>query len=117
MSSEYPLVLHVVIDEAVISRVFAGSDVMRAQLQHIRQVVDELSNVTVQVLPFSVAINPRTDGPFVIMNFTQAFLPGVVYAEGQLGQLFDDDPGQVERVKGLFRRLASLALDPAQSLV
>jgi transcriptional regulator with XRE-family HTH domain len=116
LSSENPLVLHAVIDEAVISRVFAGSDVMRAQLEHIRQVVNELSNVTVQVLPFSVAINPGSDGPFVIMNFTEEFLPGVVYAEGQLGQLFDDDPQQVERVKGVFMRLAGLALDPAQSL-
>src|SRR2546430_955893 len=40
-----------VIDEAALRREVGGSDVMRAQLRHLRQAA-QLPNVTVQVIPY-----------------------------------------------------------------
>jgi transcriptional regulator with XRE-family HTH domain len=116
LTGNNPLVFHAVIDEAVLCRVFGNHDVMREQLQHIRQIATDLPNVTVQVLPFSVGANPGTDGTFAILNFTEDFLPTVIYVEGQLGQIFEDEPDEVKRVKHAFSGLVSLALDPARSL-
>jgi transcriptional regulator with XRE-family HTH domain len=116
LTGENPLVFHAVIDEAVVSRVFGDRDVMRAQLQHIRQVSTDLPNVTVQVLPFSRGANPGVDGTFAVLNFAEDLLPSVVYVEGQLGQVFEDEPDEVKRVKKAFSGLSKLALDPEQTL-
>lgn len=117
LTGEDPLRLHAVIDEAVLCRVFGDRDVMREQLRHIRQLAADLPNVTVQVLPFSASASPGVDGTFAILNFTEDFLPAVVYVEGQLGQLFEDEPDEVKRVKNAFSGLVSLALDPERSLM
>lgn len=117
LTGDNPLLFHAVIDEAVLCRIFGDPDVLRNQLQHIREIATGLPNVTVQVLPFAAGKNPGADGTFSILNFAEDFLPSVVYVEGQLGQMFEDEPDEVKRAKNAFFGLVSLALDPEQSLV
>ncbi|MFI5897660.1 helix-turn-helix domain-containing protein [Actinoplanes sp. NPDC051513] len=116
LHGENPLLFHAVIDEAILHRVIGNRDVMRRQLSHVRRLASDLPNVTVQILPFSAGSNPGLDGTFAVMNFDEDLLPAVIYAEGQLGQIFEDDPEQVKRLKHAFTSLAGLALDAPRSL-
>ncbi|MBB2943474.1 transcriptional regulator with XRE-family HTH domain [Actinoplanes lutulentus] len=116
LTGENPLLFHAVIDEAALHRTVGNNSIMREQLSNIRRLATELPNVTVQILPFSVGANPGNDGGFSVLNFAEKMLPPVIYAEGQLGQIFEDDPDEVNRVKEIFAGLAGLALDGDQSL-
>jgi transcriptional regulator with XRE-family HTH domain len=116
LTGESPLLFHSVFDEGVLHRVVGGRDVTREQLHHIRTVATRLPNVTVQILPFSAGATPALDGAFAVLDFAEDLLPTVVYAEGQLGQIFEDIPGEVNRIKAIFANLVGLAADPDQSL-
>lgn len=116
LTGESPLFFHAIIDEAVLHRLIGNRDIMREQLRHIKELAAELSNVTVQILPFSVGANPGLEGTFAVLGFAADLLPTVVYTEGQLGQIFDDEPDEVKRVQDAFSGLAGLALEPERSL-
>jgi transcriptional regulator with XRE-family HTH domain len=116
LTGENPLRFHAVIDEAVLPRIIGDRSTMRDQLRHIRQLASELPNVTVQILPFSAGANPGLDGTFSVLSFAESLQPPVIYAEGQLGQIFEDEPEQVKRVKRVFSGLVSLTLDKKRSL-
>jgi transcriptional regulator with XRE-family HTH domain len=116
LMGENALIFHAVIDEAVLYRVIGSHDILREQLRHIVQIASDLHNVTVQILPFSAGANPGLDGTFVALSFAEDLLPGVIYTEGQLGQIFEDEPDEVRRVRDAFSGLVSLALDPDRSL-
>ncbi|MGH3974645.1 MAG: helix-turn-helix domain-containing protein, partial [Pseudonocardiaceae bacterium] len=59
--AEDPLILHLILDEAVLHRRIGGEQVMRGQLKRL---VTEAQrpNITVQVLPFSVGTHRSMDG-------------------------------------------------------
>ncbi|NEA40320.1 DUF5753 domain-containing protein, partial [Streptomyces sp. SID11385] len=57
-----------VLDEAVLHREVGGPEVMRDQLQHLRQVA-QLPHVQLQLLPFSVGGYVGLTCPFVIFSF------------------------------------------------
>lgn len=117
LTAENPLLFHAVIDEAVLFRIIGNRDIMREQLHHILQLASGLPNVTVQILPFSAGANPGLDGTFSVLSFAEVdLLPAVIYTEGQLGQIFEDDPDEVKRVRHAFSALVGLALDPERSL-
>lgn len=116
LTGETPLQFHAVLDETVLHRAVGNDEILQEQLIHIRQLATDLSSVTVQILPFAVGVNPGLDGPFAILSFGEDVLPPVIYTEGQLGQLFEDDPDEVVRVKRAFTDLVDLALNPKQSL-
>ncbi|MDR6318060.1 helix-turn-helix domain-containing protein [Actinoplanes couchii] len=115
LTGENPLIFHPVIDESVLHRSVGTRRILRDQLIHLRKAA-ALPNVTVQVLPFSAGINDGTNGPFSIMNFAEELMPPVVHSEGQLGQLFEDDPRVVGRVRQAFTALTAAALTPEESL-
>lgn len=116
LTGDNPLSYHAVVDEAIFHRVVGNREVMRNQLQEIRRIASELHHVTIQVLPFSAGVSPGVDGPFAVLSFPEVVLPPVVYAEGQLGQVFNHDPDVAERARLVFSGLSSRALDPDQSL-
>jgi transcriptional regulator with XRE-family HTH domain len=116
LTGESPPFYHAVIDEAVLHRTIGSRDVMREQLRHILGVASDLPGVAVQILPFSAGANPGLNGAFTAMTFAEDLMPTVIYAEGQLGQVFDDEPDEVKRVKEAFSGLVGLALDEERSL-
>ncbi|BCJ47430.1 transcriptional regulator [Actinoplanes ianthinogenes] len=115
-AAENPLVFHAVVDEGVLHRIVGDRDVMRQQLRHVRDLATGVPTVTFQVLPFSAGASQALDGPFAVLSFAEKLLPTVIYTEGQLGQVFEDDPEVVARMEHAFSELAGLALDAEQSL-
>ena len=108
-----PLDFWAILDEAVLHRAIGGPAVMRAQLEFV---VDrmQLSNVTVQVVPYDAGAHPALGSTFNIVEFDGA-LPDVVYSETLAGFFFIEKYEEVERFTGVFERLSNIALSPDQS--
>lgn len=100
--------LWVVINEAAIHRVVGGPEVMRAQLQRLVEAA-ELSNVTLQVLPFSVGAHPAMGGGFHVLGFGHHD-PDVVYIEYPTGTIYLEKQEEVGRYTLMFDHLRAAAL-------
>src|SRR3984893_1579306 len=111
---EDPPRLAAVIDEAVLHRVVGGPSVMRAQLEHMIA-VSKQSNITVQVLPYSIGAHPALDSTFILLELPSP-VPGVVYVEGLVGQIYLERPQELKKYQQVFQRLTALSLSPAESV-
>jgi transcriptional regulator with XRE-family HTH domain len=107
-----PLQCHAVIEESILDRVVGGPAVMRAQLEHLLALV-ERDNVTLQVMPTSVAVHDGLDGPFVLLDFAEA--RSIAYIEYRGGAVYVQDQDMVEAYNLVAERLAELALSDADS--
>jgi transcriptional regulator with XRE-family HTH domain len=109
LRQEPPLRLFAVIDEAMIHRQVGGPAVMRAQLQHLIDVTEELPLVTIQVVPFEQGAHPSMMNGFVILQFPEPEDPDVVYLENTEGGLWLEEPEEVSGVRGRFEHLLGTA--------
>jgi transcriptional regulator with XRE-family HTH domain len=100
-----------VIDESVLHRVVGGPDVMRAQLKRMLE-LSSLPSVTLRVIRYGAGALPADNNKFIILSFTQPAIPDVVFIEGLTGDLFLEDPADVEAYKATYRTLINLAADP-----
>jgi len=114
LTSESPLALWAVLNEAVIRRIVGGPAVTSAQLRHLVQ-MSELSNVTVQVLPFDAGAHPAMHGSFKVMRFPEEVDPDVVYLEAQTSALYLEGTEDVDRYSLMFDHLRAQALSPGAS--
>ncbi|MFC4534578.1 helix-turn-helix domain-containing protein [Sphaerisporangium dianthi] len=110
-----PLHLWVVLDEAALRRVVGGTEVMRAQCEHL---VAEAGrpNVTLQVLPNVLGAHPGAVGAFSIMEFPGKYDPAVVYVETMASSLYIENDADVHRYSLVFDQLRAMALGPDESL-
>lgn len=110
LTKERSLEVRAVLDESCIRRVVGGPEVMRGQLTRLLALA-ELSNVIIQVLPFSVGAHPGTMlGPFIILGFDNPADPGVVYVESD-SDPYPDREGDLQRYTLAFDHLRSMALN------
>jgi len=109
-----PPTLKAIADEAVLHRVVGGPAVMAAQLDHVIQACHR-PNVTVQVIPYAVGAHPALDSTFILLGFASP-VPGVVYVDGLVGQVYLERPQDVERYTKIFARLLTFALDERASI-
>lgn len=113
LTSEVPLQLSAILDEAVLRRPVGGADAMRAQLRHL---VDRTSlpNVELRVIPFEAYAQRAWagfSGPFLIIHSPHDPPLALVVTRG--GDIFFED---VEPFGQALRRLAKAALTPRRSL-
>jgi hypothetical protein len=101
LTSDDPIDLRVVLDEAVLSRPVGGDEVMRDQLRRLIEAA-RLPNVTLQILPFAVGAHAGMDGTFAILEFEEERDADVVFTENATGGLF-------------LEKFQATALDPDQS--
>jgi transcriptional regulator with XRE-family HTH domain len=106
--------LHVVLDEAVLSRPVGGDGVMRDQLARLIEVQGQ-PNVTLQVLPFAAGAHAGMDGPFTILDFPEQGDADLVYAENATGGLFLEKEEELTKYHAIFDALASTALGVEES--
>lgn len=112
--SEHPPRFEAVVDESVLHRVVGSRAVMRAQLQRLLDLA-ELSAVTLQVIPYSAGALPAGNNKFIILKFASADVRDVVFIEGLTGDLYLDEPGDVETYSTAFRTLVELAKSPKET--
>jgi transcriptional regulator with XRE-family HTH domain len=86
--------LWAVLDEAALRRSPDGPRVMRAQIEHLL-LLTELSNLTLQIVPFDAGPHAAAGGPFTILRFPELDLPDVVYLEQLNSAIYVDQPDDV----------------------
>ncbi|WP_143517201.1 helix-turn-helix transcriptional regulator [Pseudonocardia sp. MH-G8] len=105
-----PLRYSAVLDEAVLSRLTGGTEVMAEQLSALLD-VSELPGVSIHVLPFSVGVHRAHFGRFVILEFDDAVASDVAYAEGPAGDHYLESQSDVDLYKDVFADAAARSLD------
>jgi transcriptional regulator with XRE-family HTH domain len=103
-----------VLDESVIRRPVASPSIMSQQLQHIVSAM-ELSNVTIQVVPFSTGLYPGMKGAFELVHFEDTPDDDIVYLEGADGDFISDEPKKLNGYLEDFRQITSVSLSPSDS--
>ena len=113
LNREDPPHLKAVIDEAVLHRPVGGPAVMREQLQVVAEAADQ-PYVDVRILPFKAGVHPALNSTFVILEFVDP-VPGVVYVDGLVGQIYLEREQDFDRYKEVFERLWELSLSAQES--
>lgn len=98
--------LKAVVDEAALWRVIGGPAVMSAQLRALRE---PRAGVELRVLPFDAGAHPGLVGSFVYLQFDDE-VGDLVYVEFIAGEVFREDPAEVDQFRQTFDHLWMLAL-------
>ncbi|TCC30386.1 helix-turn-helix domain-containing protein [Kribbella sindirgiensis] len=114
LDREPPLKLWAVIEESVLHRPIGGTDVLRNQLDALREAVTR-PNVTVQIIPLDSAGHTATGGAFSLLRFPQRDLPDIVYLEHLTSALYLDKRDDVEAYTQALDLLASTSPSPQQT--
>ncbi|MEV7908127.1 DUF5753 domain-containing protein, partial [Streptomyces anulatus] len=115
LGRDAPPQLLAVIDEAALRRLVGGTDVMRAQLEHIAK-LSERPNVTIQVLPLSAGAHAAIMGGFVILDFASPQDPSLVYLETATDGLYLERPEELHRYTVIYGHAQAMALSPDESV-
>lgn len=102
-----------VIDEAALHRIIGNPEVMREQLRHLLQLIED-NAITFQIVPFSVG-NYSAENAFTLLRFAETELPDIVYLEYLNGSLYLDKRSEVELYAKVTHRLAVEADTPENS--
>lgn len=113
LTSDDPVRVHAVLNEAVLRRTVGGPEVMAEQLDRLVAVA-ALPNVTVQVLPFAAGAHPAMIGSFATLRFPAEPM-NTVYIELDGGAAYLEKPAEVARYAATFERLARQALTEEDS--
>ncbi|MBT2397945.1 helix-turn-helix transcriptional regulator [Streptomyces sp. ISL-100] len=109
-----PPLLWVILDESCLRREVGGREVMRKQMEHLLAEA-ELSNVTLQVLPFDSGAPPAAEA-FTLLTFDDDGMAPVLYSEAQgLGHVIDS-ASVVSTGTARYERLRADARSPEKSL-
>lgn len=109
-----PLVVHAILDEAVLLRQVGDVRTMLSQLDHL-VTLGRRPNITIQVMPFGTAGHRGHLGSFKWLGFPLDDDPGAVYLENQWGGLFLEKPEELSVFHADFADLAERALSPEDS--
>ncbi|NUT11575.1 MAG: helix-turn-helix domain-containing protein [Nonomuraea sp.] len=104
-----------VIDEAALRRPIGGVEVMRAQIEHLVDLMRQ-PNITIQVMPFSFGGHSAEGGAFSILRFPDRDLPDVVYVEQLASALYLDKREDVDRYTEVMERLCAVSTTPDETI-
>ncbi|MFJ8434611.1 helix-turn-helix domain-containing protein [Kitasatospora sp. NPDC094019] len=107
--------LSVILGEAALRGQVGGVEVMRSQLEHLRQVSDR-PNIELQVLPFSAGAHAGIMGSFVLFSFPTSAFSDVVCLEHRAGMLYLETQEETSAYTLTFDSLRSSALSVSESL-
>lgn len=115
----HPVEFWAILSEAALRPHIGGTDVMRAQLQHLLDITTKQPNITLQVLPFSNGAATGMAAPFVLLSFPSELtgaVPEAVVIENLMGGLYLEDPDEVGRYNVAYEHLRASALPSDQSI-
>jgi len=110
-----PPVFWAVIDEAALRRPIGGAEVMRAQIEHLIDLMRQPS-ITIQVMPFSFGGHSAEGGAFTILRFADNELPDIVYVEQLASALYLDKREDVDRYSEVMERLCAVSTTPDETV-
>ena len=107
--------LWVVIDETALRRPIGGRAVMLEQVDYLVR-MSRLTNVTVQVMPFSAGGHAAAGGQVTMLRFPEELLPDVVYQEQMDSAVYLNKPADTVHHWNVLNRVATEALPPDASV-
>jgi hypothetical protein len=114
LDREPPLKLWAVIEESVLHRPIGGPEVLRNQLDALREAVNR-PNITVQIIPLDSTGHAATGGAFSLLRFPQRDLPDIVYLEHLTSALYLDKRDDVETYTHALDYLSTTSPPPDQT--
>jgi transcriptional regulator with XRE-family HTH domain len=111
---EKPPDMFFIVDEAALRRHIGGSQVMRHQLEKLKEFW-AATHITLQVLTFACGAHPGVFGNFILLEFADADLDDLVHLEGINSVTIRDDAELIKRYLDRFLDLEQLALPPVES--
>jgi transcriptional regulator with XRE-family HTH domain len=115
LTSDRPLELTAVLDEAVLRREVGGPEVMSRQLRRLAEAA-RLPQVHLQVLPFRAGAHIGVTGPFVIFSFSSTSDLDVVVLDHLTSSLHLERKEDLQAYSEAFSTLQVHALTPEESL-
>jgi transcriptional regulator with XRE-family HTH domain len=109
-----PPAVWTVIDEAALRRPLGGRQVMRAQLEHLREAAT-WPNVTVQIMPFDRGGHAAAGGPFTMLRFAEPALPDIVYLEQLTSATYLDKREDTDHYLSVMNQLCVEGLPAADT--
>lgn len=110
---ENPPMLWSVIYEGALRHVIGSREIMAEQLDKLIAMAGT-PDVVVQVLPFTAHDHPGTDGPIMVLDFTEA--PSVAYCECKGGGMLTETPSDVADLMNTMNMIRAASLPPRDSL-
>jgi transcriptional regulator with XRE-family HTH domain len=104
-----------VVDEAVIRRKIGHGQVMRKQLERLKEQA-AAEHISLRVVPFIRGAHPGMLGNFIMLEFADPNLDDLVHLESIDQITIRDDPDLIGRYLDRFDQLESLALSPEDSI-
>ncbi|WP_196812234.1 helix-turn-helix transcriptional regulator [Nocardia sp. CNY236] len=111
-----PVRLNVVISEAALHQKIGGTDVLRAQLEHLVKVITIHDTVEVLVLPFSSSGPALGGAPFHILDFPGDQAAPLGWHESAVVAEVIEDPTTIETLTAAFGSAAQASLSREDSL-
>jgi transcriptional regulator with XRE-family HTH domain len=105
--------LRTVLGEGVLTRLVGGPEVLKAQIEHLRQ-LGRQESVEIMVLPWSTGAHAAMAGAFRIMDFEDPEDPDVVYLESHIGALYLEEPEEVQEYRRIFALICADAVPIAE---
>jgi transcriptional regulator with XRE-family HTH domain len=115
LTTDDPIDLRAVLDEAVVRRPVGGHAVMIDQLNRLIEAA-RLPNVTLQILPFEVGAHAGMDGTFAILEFEEERDANVVFTDNATGGLFMEKTEELQKYTAIFETIRATALPPEESI-
>lgn len=112
LADKKPLRLSLMLEEVALDRPIGGEDVMRAQLQHVLDLM-ERDNVEIRILPTAVGAHDALVSPFTVLDFEKA--QSIAYVELLNGAMYVQDQDQVDGYTRTVKRLREIALSKEES--
>lgn len=115
LSGPAPLRVHAVIWEAALRQMIGGPQVMRQQLEHLRELADA-PTIDVQVLPFRAGVHSCGGGSFNMLTFAEEGAMDVVHMDGLRTTNWVEGVEESASYTELFARICALSLSPYDSM-
>lgn len=104
-----------VIDESAFHRVVGGAEIMRDQLNHIRELA-ATDQMSVQIVPFGAGLHPAMRGSFSILEISEDEEDYSLFLEELYGSsLLQDDSEAVRKYLTYFFQLEKFALPAGET--
>ncbi|GAB3498055.1 DUF5753 domain-containing protein [Amycolatopsis cihanbeyliensis] len=117
LDGDDPLKLITVLSEAALRQQIGGPEVLRRQLLHlVQRIEDHPALLTVLIVPFAAPGHDALDGSFHVLSFSKPNLPSIAWVEMVTSMQLIEDPVQVKEYDIAHASATDVALNPVDSL-
>jgi hypothetical protein len=117
MEGEDPPLLFFILDESTVRRQIGGPQVMRNQLRRLIDLANR-PHITIEVVPFTVGVNPGLRGSFTILEFPSPEDDDVLHLENPSSiRVTRERPDAVVSYREDFEELRRMSLHPEGTAV